>query len=42
MLQEKIDIVKNFERFSDGEMESLFRKVAHLSDGQVEYYKGLD
>jgi aryl-alcohol dehydrogenase-like predicted oxidoreductase len=42
MLQEKIDIARNFEHYSDDEMESLFKKVAHLSDGSVEYYKGLD
>jgi len=39
MLQEKIDIVNSFQHLSDQEMESLFRKVEHLSDGQVEYYK---
>jgi predicted aldo/keto reductase-like oxidoreductase len=39
MLQEKINIVNQFQRLSDGEMESLFRKVEHLADGQVEYYK---
>ncbi len=42
MLKEKIDIVKNFRHYSDVEMESLFSKVAHLSNGVVEYYKGLD
>lgn len=42
MLQEKIDIVNDFRHFSDLEMESLFKKVQHLSDGSVEYYKGLD
>jgi predicted aldo/keto reductase-like oxidoreductase len=42
MLKEKIDIARNFERFSDRDMESLFNKVAHLSSGNVEYYKGLD
>ena len=42
MLQEKIDIVRQFEGYADDQMEALFKKVAHLSGGQVEYYKGLD
>lgn len=42
MLQEKIDIVNGFEHFTDTEMETLFSKVAHLANGEVEYYKGLD
>ncbi len=39
MLQEKIDIVNRFESLTSEEMEAIFRKVEHLSDGQVEYYK---
>lgn len=39
MLQEKIDIVNRFRQLSDDEMENLFRKVEHLSGGEVEYYK---
>lgn len=39
MLQEKIDIVNRFRKYSDDEMTALFSKVEHLSDGRVEYYK---
>jgi len=39
MLKEKIDIVNRFRKLSDDEMESIFAKVEHLSDGRVEYYK---
>jgi aryl-alcohol dehydrogenase-like predicted oxidoreductase len=42
MLQEKVDIVNRFRKYSDADMEALFRKVAHLSDGSVEYYKGIN
>lgn len=41
MLQEKIDLAKNFKAFDEKKRQQLIEKVADLSDGSVEYFKNV-
>jgi len=41
MLQEKIDLAKNFKAFDEQKRQQLIEKVADLSDGSVEYFKNV-
>ncbi|HKJ33795.1 MAG TPA: aldo/keto reductase [Balneolales bacterium] len=39
MMQEKIDLARNFKPLNEQQRQILIKKVADLSDGHVEYYK---
>lgn len=41
MLQEKIDLAKNFKAFDEKKRQQLIEKVADLSDGSIEYFKNV-
>jgi predicted aldo/keto reductase-like oxidoreductase len=41
MLQEKIDFIHSFKKMNQKTRKQLIDKVAHISKGGIEYYKGI-